>query len=129
MKTPTTVAIDFDGVLHAYSKGWQDGGIYDVPVAGAKDALEEFLKMGWEVVIYSTRCYDRMSRGHLELNQVEDMKTWLALHGIPYTRIHTEPGKPVCKLFIDDNAFRFEGDWNRNFLLCCELVTKKFPRS
>ena len=27
-----TIAVDFDGVIHKYSKGWQGGEIYDEPV-------------------------------------------------------------------------------------------------
>ena len=34
-----TIAVDFDGFIHKYSKGWHDGSIYDEPVEGAAEAL------------------------------------------------------------------------------------------
>src|SRR3546814_17831472 len=30
-----TVALDFDGVIHRYSKGWRGGVIHDPPMPGA----------------------------------------------------------------------------------------------
>ena len=49
-----TVAVDFDGVIHAYSKGWQDGSIYDKPVPGAFDALALLMKK-FAVMVHTTR--------------------------------------------------------------------------
>lgn len=109
---PKTIAIDFDGVLHGYSKGWQGGVMYDKPVEGAADALAHFIDQGFEVVIYSTRCHSRTVDGVFQPNEVNAMREYLSKHSIPFTRIQTEPGKPLCKLFVDDNAFRFEGTWN-----------------
>jgi len=37
--TKNTIAVDFDGVIHQYSKGWEDGSIYDKPVKGVRQAL------------------------------------------------------------------------------------------
>lgn len=49
-----TIAVDFDGVIHKYSKGWHDGMIYDEPVEGAIEALQKLLQ-SYCVVVFSTR--------------------------------------------------------------------------
>ncbi|MFB4312931.1 hypothetical protein [Actinomadura sp. 21ATH] len=49
-----TVAVDFDGVIHAYSRGWQDGSIYDGPVPGAVDALRQLMEQ-CAVFVHTTR--------------------------------------------------------------------------
>lgn len=50
----STVAFDFDGVIHAYTRGWQDGQIYDEPVEGIFDLIRE-VQTKHAVFIYSTR--------------------------------------------------------------------------
>ena len=51
---PSTIAVDFDGVIHGYSKGWHDGTIYDPPVPGAIDALCE-LMLDYAVFVHTSR--------------------------------------------------------------------------
>lgn len=49
-----SVGVDFDGVIHAYSKGWHDGAIYDEPVKGAFSALH-LLMRDFAVFVHTTR--------------------------------------------------------------------------
>ena len=49
-----TVSVDFDGVIHAYSKGWQDGTIYDEPMPGAFPALHRLMQ-DFAVFVHTTR--------------------------------------------------------------------------
>jgi hypothetical protein len=49
-----TLAVDFDGVLHGYSRGFQDGSIYDPPKPGARDALHALLR-DFSVYVHTTR--------------------------------------------------------------------------
>jgi hypothetical protein len=51
---PQTVAVDFDGVLHAYSEGWRDGSIYDPPVPGSVEALTDLTRRV-AVFVHTTR--------------------------------------------------------------------------
>ncbi|MEU8379006.1 hypothetical protein [Streptosporangium sp. NPDC048865] len=39
----TTIGVDFDVPLHAYSRGWVDGTIYDEPTPGGFDALRQLM--------------------------------------------------------------------------------------
>jgi hypothetical protein len=50
----STIAVDFDGVIHAYGKGWQGGEIYDKPVPGAIVSLRALLEEH-AVMIFTTR--------------------------------------------------------------------------
>lgn len=49
-----TIAVDFDGVLHTYDRGWQDGSIYGDLMPGAVDALSQ-LMTDHAVFIHTTR--------------------------------------------------------------------------
>ena len=50
------LGIDFDGVIHKNSKGFNDGTIYDEPIEGAIDSIEYLNKqLGFDLVIYSCK--------------------------------------------------------------------------
>lgn len=49
-----TVAVDFDGVIHDYKLGWQDGSVYGEFVPGAVVALT-WLMQHYAVFIHTTR--------------------------------------------------------------------------
>lgn len=50
-----TIAIDFDGVIHRYGQGFQDGTIYDEPMPGALAGIRALLDQGHAVYIHSAR--------------------------------------------------------------------------
>jgi hypothetical protein len=102
-----TIAVDFDGVIHGYSKGWQDGSIYDPPVAGAKQTLGRLQRAGFRVVIYTTRASGRVIDGVHEESQLEAVAAYLKRHAIPYDEIFTGE-KPLYVALIDDRAVRFD---------------------
>lgn len=108
-----TLAVDFDGVIHAYSKGWQDGTIYDQPLPGALDGLRALMR-DHAVFIFTTR-------------NAESVAGWLRVRDVA---AHTEremaaDGEPVgtfwdrrdivlvtnrklaATAYLDDRAVRF----------------------
>jgi ribonucleotide monophosphatase NagD (HAD superfamily) len=104
------IAIDFDGVIHEYSKGWTTGQIYDPPVKGAREALQQLKARGHTIYLFTTRT-NSMFRKKDEPDQKLMIEAWMKQHDIPYDKIWTF-GKPMADIFIDDRALHFRGDWN-----------------
>ena len=97
--------IDFDGVLHSYTSGWQGARqCSDPPVPGAKEFLTE-------AVDYFTVCI-MSSRTHQE-GGILAMSEYCAKHfGATLTGQLAFPHhKPPAVLAIDDRVLRFEGTW------------------
>ena len=56
-KVDKTIALDFDGVIHAYRNGWEGiTAIRDKPVEGVREAIKILRHRGYKILVYSTRC-------------------------------------------------------------------------
>lgn len=116
--TKKTIAIDFDGVIHAYSHGWADGTIYDLPVSGAFDTIEHLLIRGYAVFIHSARPPRAIKRWLEKFTQFDDRypftipvkivpwwyKFWDKAHVLGVTN-----RKMAAAIYIDDRAYFFGG--------------------
>lgn len=108
-----TIAVDFDGVIHAYSRGWADGTIYDPPVPGALDGLRALMDRD-AVFVFTSR-------------STEQVADWLFERG-EFNITWEPPGESICEFwndrerllvtnrklpathYLDDRAVRFT-DW------------------
>jgi phosphoglycolate phosphatase-like HAD superfamily hydrolase len=95
-----TVAVDFDKVVHGYSRGWQDGTIYDPPMPGAYEALLQLSMAGWRLVLHTTRVRDA--------EQVQPLLDWLETNGFGDMFAEVTDRKPLAVAYIDDRAIHFE---------------------
>lgn len=101
-----TVALDFDGVIHSYTSGWQGITVIpDKPVKGVAWAIELLRSNGYKVVLYSTRCAIQKGR--------QAIKNYLRKWNIKVDEIVVE--KPVCICYVDDRAILFNGNWEQTF--------------
>jgi len=106
------LAVDFDGVIHKYSKGWVDGTIYDKPMPGASEIMGELTKRGLGIIIYTTRLNPEV-RNLTEVEQQTQMiNQWLKknnfVKGEHYQAITAL--KPKASYYIDDRTIKFT-DW------------------
>lgn len=101
------LCVDFDGVVHSYISGWKGADVIpDPPVSGAIAWLDQMLKEGWDVQIYSSR--SRQQGG------IQAMKSWIIAHadaGFDVERLGWPTEKPAAYLTIDDRAICFQGSF------------------
>lgn len=121
------LCLDFDGVIHAYTSGWQGANIIpDGPVPGAMAFILEAQKH-FRVAIYSSRSGQtggipamrfRVAswlKAHLLNGAGEDFsqtpelaRVWRAA----LLALEWPTEKPPAHITIDDRAVTFEGDWS-----------------
>lgn len=104
-----TVAVDFDGVIHPYTKGWTGSEPDDEPpTPGAVEFLEQLLADGYDVVIFSTRADHPLGRlgilnwlGNYAPNVYKHLGGW---EGKTLLVTHE---KPAAVAYVDDRAVVF----------------------
>ena len=109
------LAIDFDGVVHSYERGWQNGVIYGSVVPGfwewAERAAQQFV-----LVIYSSRSKDEDQQLAMSLWITDQRRKWREAGGMHTTtdplEFNFSAEKPAAWLTIDDRAVLFKGDWS-----------------
>ena len=114
------ICVDFDGVIHDYFKGWQNGEIYGEVLPGffewAKSAKKDF-----DIVIYSSRSKDETMRLTMinwlfdryaawQFGQKNSVSPDDCEDSFNYLFTFSNE-KPAAFLTIDDRVICFKGDW------------------
>ena len=99
------IAIDFDGVIHNFDKGYYDGTCYGDPIPGSLEAIQKLSKE-YNVIIFTAKAKPSrpLVNGKTGIQLVSE---WLAKHGILHCVSEITAEKPRAILYIDDNGYRF----------------------
>lgn len=123
-----TICLDFDGVIHSYEKGWQDGAIYGTVVPGFFEWVER-VRDHFKLAIYSSR--SKTEEGVIAMGVWfhEQRSKWIAAGGqrnpIEPLEITITHEKPAAWLTIDDRCIRFNGCWTDPTLSPQQLLAFK----
>ena len=115
MRSKPTLCIDFDGVIHSYERGWQDGEIYGSVVPGFFEWAYA-ASLDFKLVIYSSRSKTEAGRAAMAAWLREQNEAWFTANGFEAEEskplaIELTHEKPAAFLTIDDRALTFNGDW------------------
>ncbi len=116
MKKPI-LCLDFDGVIHSYTSGWQGMSIAnDPPVPGTLAFLEEAAKH-YRIAIYSSRSKSLAGRLAMKRYMREHFESYLTFspghdRDTLYEYIEWPWFKPYAYITIDDRALTFTGKWD-----------------
>jgi hypothetical protein len=103
-----TISIDFDGVIHSYTSGWNRGAITDPPVPGAAEALTEILKE-FDIVVFTARddLHDVAAYMHKQFGLTCFVDHLGTLRGNAKVVIVTNRKPASASMFIDDRGYHF----------------------
>jgi hypothetical protein len=111
-----TICLDFDGVIHSYEKGWQNGVIYGSVTDGFFEWAEQAAKL-FKLVIYSSRSSTEEGQLAMASWLIDQRRKWRDKGGMHETDaplgFEFADKKPAAWLTIDDRCVRFEGSWDR----------------
>lgn len=100
------IAIDFDGVIHNFDKGYYDGTCYGEPIIGSLEALKN-LSTKYKIIVFTAKAKPNrpLVNGKTGLELVRD---WLDKYGVLDYVSEITSEKPRAILYIDDNGYRFD---------------------
>lgn len=99
------IAIDFDGVIHNFDKGYYDGTCYGAPIPGSLEALKN-LSTKYKIIIFTAKA--KPSRPLVNgKTGIELVREWLNKHGVLQYISEITSEKPRAILYIDDNGYKF----------------------
>lgn len=100
------IAIDFDGVIHNFDKGWYDGTCYGEPLPGALEAIRK-LSESYTIIIFTAKA--KPSRPLVNgKTGTQLVKEWLEGHDVMKYVSEITSEKPRSKIYIDDKGYHFQ---------------------
>ena len=103
------LAIDFDGVIHTFDKGWHDGTCYGAPIEGALEAIKT-LSYKYNLIVFTAKV--RPDRPLVDGKTGQELvEEWLEKYNIRKYIDEITYEKPRAQYYIDDKAIRFTNNW------------------
>ncbi len=100
------LAIDFDGVIHTFDKGWYDGTCYGEPIEGSLEAIKKLSK-SYNIIIFTAKA--KPSRPLVNgKTGTELVKEWLTKHNVMQYVKEITSEKPRSQIYIDDKGYHFQ---------------------
>ena len=100
------IAVDFDGVIHNFDKGFHDGTCYGDPLPGALDAIKT-LATKYNVIIFTAKA--KPSRPLVNgKTGTELVQEWLEEYDVMQYVTEITAEKPRSQIYIDDKGYHFQ---------------------
>ena len=104
------IAIDFDGVIHNFDKGWHNGTCYGDPLPGSLEAIRALSKK-YNIIIFTAKAKSNRPLVNGKTG-TELVKEWLEKYNVMQYVQEITSEKPRAKIYIDDNGYRFNS-WDK----------------